>query len=104
MSIEGLADVLIASRCGTHSLGLVYEFLLNTVGSPKEARAHFVRFLSGELPPRLLKEAQLWISEEQGLETPGSIEDAMATEHAGDASCVSQALSNSWHEPVHASW
>ena len=71
MSIEGLADVLIASRCGTHSLGLVYEFLLNTVGSPKEARAHFVRFLSGELPPRLLKEAQLWISEEQGWENSG---------------------------------
>jgi hypothetical protein len=45
MSIEGLAD--IASRCGTHSLGLVYEFLLKTVGNPKQARAHFVRFLSG---------------------------------------------------------
>ena len=28
MTIEKLADVLIASRCGTHSLGLVYEFLL----------------------------------------------------------------------------
>jgi|ERR1700730_12153734 hypothetical protein len=28
MSIERLADALIALCCGTHSLGLVYEFLL----------------------------------------------------------------------------
>src|SRR6202035_2724084 len=34
MSIERLADVLIASRCGTHSLGLVYEFLLKAHVSP----------------------------------------------------------------------
>ena len=85
MSIERLADVLIASRCGTHSLGLVYEFLLKAHGSPKQARADFVRFLSGELPPRLLKESQLWVSEEQGWETRTSIEDPMATEVAGVA-------------------
>jgi hypothetical protein len=53
MSIERLADVLIASRCGTHSLGLVYEFLLKAHGSPKQARADFVSYLSGELPLRL---------------------------------------------------
>jgi hypothetical protein len=103
MSIESLADVLIASRCGTHSLGLVYEFLLKAHGNPKQARADFVRVLSGELPPRLLKEAQLWVSEEQGTDTPGSIEDLLVTDHAGDASCVPQALTNSWHEPIHAS-
>ena len=103
MSIESFADVLIASRCGTHSLGLVYEFLLKTIGNPKQARADFVRFLSGELPPRLLKKAQLWVSEEQGWETSTSVEDPMATEDAGVAS-VSQALSNSWHKPIHANW
>ena len=75
MSIEKLADVLIASRCGTHSLGLVYEFLLKTHGNPKEARADFVRFLSGELPARLRKEAQLWISEEQGCGWQSSIDE-----------------------------
>ena len=103
MSIGRLADVLIASRCGTHSLGLVYEFLLKTIGNPKQARADFVRFLSGELPPRLLKKAKLWVSKEQGWETSTSVEDPMATEDAGVAS-TSQALSNSWHEPIHASW
>jgi hypothetical protein len=58
MSIEELADALIASRCGTHSLGLVYESLLEIYGSPKRARADFVQYLSGELPGRLLKKAQ----------------------------------------------
>jgi hypothetical protein len=43
MNIEELADALIASRCGTHSLGLVYEFLLRAYGNPKQARADFVR-------------------------------------------------------------
>ena len=102
MSIESLADVLIASRCGTHSLGLVYEFLLKAHGNPKQARADFVRFLSGELPPRLLKEAQLWVSQEQGRDTPGSIEGLMVTEDARDLSWV-KVLSNSSQEPIHAS-
>jgi hypothetical protein len=75
MSIERLADVLIASRCGTHSLGLVYEFLLKAHGSPKQARADFVSYLSGELPVRSLKEARLWVAEEQGWELPTSIEE-----------------------------
>jgi hypothetical protein len=75
MSIERLADVLIASRCGTHSLGLVYEFLLKAHGSPKQARADFVSYLSGELPARLLKEARLWVAEEQGWEPPNSMEE-----------------------------
>ena len=99
MSIEKLADVLIASRCGTHSLGLVYEFLLKTHGNPKEARADFVRFLSGELPARLRKEARLWISEEQGCGCPASIdEDPMAPEVAGDPSCAPQAPRNRPYE------
>ena len=92
-------------RCGTHSLGLVYEFLLKTHGNPKQARADFVMFLSGELSARLLKQAQLWVSEEQGCEPPASIEDPiMATEHAGDPFCVPQASSNSRYEPIQASW
>ena len=44
-------------------------------GNPKEARADFVRFLSGELPARLRKEAQLWISEEQGCMAPTLIDE-----------------------------
>jgi hypothetical protein len=75
MSIERLADALIASRCGTHSLGLVYEVLLKVHGSPKQARADFVSYLSGELPARLPKEARLWVAEEQGWELPTSMEE-----------------------------
>jgi hypothetical protein len=92
MNIESFADVLIASRCGTHSLGLVYEFLLKTIGNPKQARADFVRFLSGELPPRLLKKAQLWVSEEQGWETSTSVEDPMALKAAWQADPLRKAL------------
>jgi hypothetical protein len=65
INVEKLADELIALRCGTHSLGLVYEFLLKTYGDLKRARGDFVRFLSGELPRGLLEEAALWVSEEQ---------------------------------------
>jgi hypothetical protein len=65
MNVEKLADELIALRCGTHSLGLVYEFLLKTYDDPKRARGDFVRFLSGGLPRGLLEEAELWVSEEQ---------------------------------------
>jgi hypothetical protein len=68
MDVEQLADELIALQCGTHSLGLVYEFLLKTYCDPKRARCDFVRFLSGELPEGLLEEAQVWVAEEQQYE------------------------------------
>ncbi len=100
MNIERLADALIASRCGKHSLGLVYEFLLKTHGNPKEARADFVRYLSGELSPRLLKEVQLWVSGERGWGQPALIdEDPIATESAGDPSWVGQPARRSLYEP-----
>ena len=69
--IEGLADELIACRCGsrfgTNPLGLIYDFLLKAYGDPKQARADFVRFLSGELPAQLLHQARAWVSQEQEL-------------------------------------
>ena len=102
MSIERLADVLIASRCGTHSLGVVYEFLLKAHGSPKQARADFVSYLSGELPARLLKEARLWVAEEQGCKAPTLIDEDDLVELPGDSSLVPQAQSNS--VPIQARW
>ena|ERR1700736_2573201 len=104
MSIERLADALIALRCGTHSLGLVYEFLLKTCGSPKQARADFVRFLSGELPPRLLEEAQFWIAEEQRCKASTLIDEDDLVELPGDSSLVPQAQSNSPSVPIQARW
>ena len=104
MSIETLADALIASRCGTHSLGLVYEFLLKTYSDPKRARADFLRFLTGELPPRLLKEAQFWVAEEQGA-LPSMDEDGgTATECAGDPALIPEGQSKTEYEAIEASW
>ena len=60
-----LALELIEKRCGTHSLGLVYEFLLKVCHDSHEAEAQFVKFISGELPQRLLEEARLWVGVEQ---------------------------------------
>jgi hypothetical protein len=102
MSIERLADVLIASRCGTHSLGLVYEFLLKAHGSPKQARADFVSYLSGELPARLLKEARLWVAEEQECKAPTLFDDDLV-ELPGNSSVVPRAQSNSQYVPIQAS-
>jgi len=60
-----LGRELIAARCGTHSLGLIYEFLLKVCHDTSQAEADFVAFISGEFPPRLLKEARSWIAAEQ---------------------------------------
>jgi hypothetical protein len=65
MNNQKLAYELIKNRCGTHSLGLVYNFLLKTGHDANEAEAEFVRFLSGQLPERLLQTVRLWVAEEQ---------------------------------------
>jgi hypothetical protein len=65
MNVQSLADDLIKSRCGTHSLGLIYEFLLTTYKSPTKARAEFVKFLSGEWSQRWVETAASRVAEEQ---------------------------------------
>jgi hypothetical protein len=66
--IQELADDLIELRCGRHSVGNFYEYLLKAYGDANRAKADFIRFLSGELPPRVVQGASAWISEEQGDE------------------------------------
>jgi hypothetical protein len=66
--IQELADELIELRCGRHSVGNFYEYLLKAYGDANRAKADFMRFLSGELPPRVVQVASAWISEEQGDE------------------------------------
>ena len=63
--IQKLADDLIKNLCGTHSLGLIYDFLLKTCDSSAEARAEFVKFLSGEWSQRWVEAAALKVAEEQ---------------------------------------
>jgi hypothetical protein len=77
--LEKLADELIELRCGTHSLGNVYEYLLKAYGDANRAKQDFIRFLSGDLMTPILETAAEWVAEEQDdhLETeiarpPGS--------------------------------
>jgi hypothetical protein len=63
--VHSLADELIKKRCGTHSLGLVYEFLLRTHGAPEKARAQFVNFLSGRWSQEWLEAARQAVEAER---------------------------------------
>ena len=65
MNYKESARELIAKQCGTHSLGLIHDFLLKAGYDANEAEAEFVRFLSGQLPERLLQEVHRWVAEEQ---------------------------------------
>jgi hypothetical protein len=65
-NIEKLADELIELRCGRHSVGNLYHFLVAAYGDKNRAKADFMRFLSGDLPYPMLEAAVEWISEEQG--------------------------------------
>ena len=65
-NLHKLADELIELRCERHSVGNLYEYLLKAYGDANRAKADFIRFLSGELPPRLIRAASTWISKEQG--------------------------------------
>jgi hypothetical protein len=67
-NLHNLADELIEFRCGRHSVGNLYEYLLKAYGDANRAKADFIRFLSGELPARMVRTASAWISEEQGDE------------------------------------
>jgi hypothetical protein len=64
-NVEKLADGLIQLRCGRHSVGNLYEFLLAAYGDANRAKADFMRFLSGDLPTRAVEAAAEWISHEQ---------------------------------------
>jgi hypothetical protein len=62
---DDLTDILIANRCGTHSLGLIYEFFFKMTGDPEAARRDFDTFLSGEWSHRWVEEAVSKVAKEQ---------------------------------------
>jgi hypothetical protein len=75
MNTDKLAAKLIELCCGSHSVGMVYRFLLKVNAYTEEtAREEFVRFLGGEVSDRLLEEARGWVRCEQA-----------GREHAEDA-------------------
>jgi hypothetical protein len=81
---ESLADALIESRCGTHSLGLIYDFLLRMTRDPKAARCEFVNFLSGDWSPRWAEAAAARVAEEQ-LEWCRTASETMSAANEDDA-------------------
>ena len=64
--LEKLADELIELRCGRHSVGNLYAYLLRACdGDANRAKADFMLYLSGDLPTRVLQAAAEWVAEEQ---------------------------------------
>jgi hypothetical protein len=62
--IETLANELINLNCGTHSLGLIYEFLAKQFGEARR-REEFIKYLSGEWSRDWVKAAVARAAEEQ---------------------------------------
>ena len=62
--IETLADDLINLNCGTHSLGLIYEFLAKQFGEAR-GREEFIKYLSGEWSRDWVQAAAARVAEEQ---------------------------------------
>jgi hypothetical protein len=62
--IDTLADDLINLNCGTHSLGLIYEFLAKKFGEAR-GREEFIKYLSGEWSRDWVQAAAARVAEEQ---------------------------------------
>ena len=62
--IETLADDLINLNCGTHSLGLIYDFLAKQFGEARGRKA-FIKYLSGEWSRDWVQAAAARVAEEQ---------------------------------------
>jgi hypothetical protein len=70
MDVEKLADELIRLRSGSHSVGSIYDFMARAYNNTNEARADFVRFLSGEMPSRLIEISALAVGGALRLASP----------------------------------
>jgi hypothetical protein len=62
--IGTLADDLITLTCGTHSLGLIYEFFAKQFGEAT-GREEFIKYLSGEWSRDWVQAAAARVAEEQ---------------------------------------
>ena len=65
-ALHDLADQLINNLCSSHSLALIYRFLLRKYGAPVKARAEFERYLSGSWSNEWIAAARAALEEEQG--------------------------------------
>jgi hypothetical protein len=89
MDLNNLADELIQLRCGAHSLGNVYEYLLRAYCDTNRAKADFICFLSGDLPAPAIKAAADYIAEEQGSGTEAKEQGGVEVLLSGE--CLIQA-------------
>jgi hypothetical protein len=64
-TIHRLSEQLINNACGSHSLGLIYNFLLRTYRASARARAEFERYLPGNWSPEWVEAARRAVQEEQ---------------------------------------
>ena len=64
-AVHRLSGQLIHNVCGSHSLGLIYQFLLRTYGAPAKARAEFERYLSGHWSSEWIDAARVVLQEER---------------------------------------
>src|ERR1700738_1205700 len=62
--IETLADDLINLNCGTHSLGLIYEFFAKQFGEAT-GREEFIKYVSGDWSRNWVQAAAARVAEEQ---------------------------------------
>jgi hypothetical protein len=65
VKIETLADDLINLNCGTHSLGLIYEFFAKQFGEAT-GREEFLKYLSGDWSRNWVKAAAARVAEAPG--------------------------------------
>jgi hypothetical protein len=65
-AVSSLAEQLIQNNCGSHSLGLIYQFLLRRYAVPSKARVEFERYLEGNWCPEWIEAARTAVEEQQG--------------------------------------
>lgn len=63
--MAALADGLIEKCCGTHSLGHIFAFMLETYGATERAKAEFIKFLEGQWSDEWREAAQQAIAEDR---------------------------------------
>jgi hypothetical protein len=102
--IETLADDLITLNCGTHSLGLIYEFFAKRFGEAT-GREEFIKYLSGEWSRDWVQAAAARVAEEQpnwSPPMPASVRISNGDEANAGISSQSGTASVKPPRPVHS--
>jgi hypothetical protein len=85
--IKTLANDLINLNCGTHSLGLIYEFFAKQFSKARE-REEFMKYLSGEWSRDWVQAAAARVAEEQPNWSPTMPAPARISNEDGVNACI----------------